>query len=41
MAGGLLSFGAKSQTLAAQSTVEAEVQALGYGAREAIWEKSC
>ena len=41
MAGGLLSFGAKSQTLAAQSTVEAQIQALSYAAREAIWENSC
>ena len=37
MAGGLLSFGAKTQTLAAQSTIEAEIQALSYAAREAVY----
>ena len=37
LAGGLISFGAKSQSLTAQSTVEAEIQALSYGAREAVY----
>ena len=37
LAGGLISYGAKSQTLAAQSTVEAEIQAISYAAREATY----
>ena len=31
--GGLISFGSKTQSLTAQSTVESELQALSYGAR--------
>eukprot|EP00752_Nemacystus_decipiens_P015554 g13877.t1 len=37
LAGGLISYGAKGQTLAAQSTVEAEIQAISYAAREAVY----
>eukprot|EP00903_Cladosiphon_okamuranus_P010136 g9598.t1 len=37
LGGGLLNFGAKSQTIAAQSTVEAEIQAISYAAREAVY----
>ncbi|CAB1108124.1 unnamed protein product [Ectocarpus sp. CCAP 1310/34] len=37
LAGGLISYGAKTQTLTAQSTVEAEIQALSYSAREAVY----
>ena len=35
--GGLISFGSKTQSLTAQSTVESELQALSYGAREAVY----
>ena len=34
---GLISFGSKKQSLTAQSTVESELQALSYGAREAVY----
>ena len=34
---GLMSFGSKTQSLTAQSTVESELQALSYGAREAVY----
>ena len=34
--GGLISFGSKTQSLTAQATVESELQALSYGAREAV-----
>ena len=34
--GGLISFGSKTQSLTAQSTVASELQALSYGAREAV-----
>ena len=34
---GLISFGSKTQSLIAQSTVESEFQALSYGAREAVY----
>ena len=37
LAGGPISYGAKTQTLTAQSTVEAEIQALSYSAREAVY----
>ncbi|CAB1117586.1 unnamed protein product [Ectocarpus sp. CCAP 1310/34] len=37
LGGGLISYGAKAQTLAAQNTVEAELQALGFSAREAVY----
>ena len=37
LGGGLLNFGAKSQTIVAQSTVEAEIQAISYAAREAVY----
>ena len=36
LGGGLISFGSKTQSLTAQSTVESELQALSYGAREAV-----
>ncbi|CAB1106136.1 unnamed protein product [Ectocarpus sp. CCAP 1310/34] len=36
LAGGLISYGAITQTLTAQSTVEAKTQALSYSAREAV-----
>ncbi|CAM9115162.1 unnamed protein product [Ectocarpus sp. 13 AM-2016] len=32
LAGGLISYGAKTQTRTAQSTIEAEIQALSYSA---------
>ena len=35
--GGLISFGSKTQSLTAQSTVESELQAFSYGAREAVY----
>ena len=35
--GAPISFGAKTQSLTAQSTVESELQALSYGAREAVY----
>ena len=34
---GLISFGSKKQSLTSQSTVESELQALSYGAREAVY----
>ena len=34
---GMIRFGSKTQSLTAQSTVESEIQALSYGAREAIY----
>ena len=37
LGGGLISFGSKTQSLTAQSTVESELQALSYGAREAVY----
>ncbi|CAB1098696.1 unnamed protein product [Ectocarpus sp. CCAP 1310/34] len=37
LAGGLISYGAKTQTLTAQSTVEAEIQALSSSASEAVF----
>ena len=37
LGGGLISFGSKTQSLTAQSTVESELQALSYGAREVIY----
>ncbi|CAB1110220.1 unnamed protein product [Ectocarpus sp. CCAP 1310/34] len=37
LGGGLISYGAKAQTLAAQNTVEAELQALSFSAREAVY----
>ena len=37
LGGGLISFGSKTQSLTAQSTVEAELQALSFGAREAVY----
>ena len=36
MSGGPLSFGAKTQGLTAQSTVESELMALAYGSKEAV-----
>ena len=33
----MISFGSKTQSLTAQSTVETELQALSYGAREAVY----
>ena len=36
LGGGLISFGSKTQSLTAQSTVESELQALSYGARETV-----
>ena len=35
--GGLVSFGSKTQSLTAQSTVESEIQALSYETREAVY----
>ena len=37
LGGGLISFGSKTQSLTAQSTVESELQALSYGAGEAVY----
>ena len=37
LGGGLISFGSKTQSLIAQSTVESELQALSYGARKAVY----
>ena len=37
LGGGLVSFGSKTQSLTAQSTVESELQALSYGTREAVY----
>ena len=37
LGGGLISFGSKTQSLTAQSTVESELQALSYGVREAVY----
>ena len=37
LGGGLISFGSKTQSLTAQSTVESELQALSYGAWEAVY----
>ncbi|CAB1099770.1 unnamed protein product [Ectocarpus sp. CCAP 1310/34] len=37
LAAGLISYGAKTQTLTAQSTVEPEIQALSSSAREAVY----
>ena len=37
LGGGLISFGFKTQSLTAQSTVENELQALSYGAKEAVY----
>lgn len=37
LGGGLISFGSKTQSLTAQSTVEAELQALSYSAKEAVY----
>ena len=37
LGGGLISFGSKTQSLTAPSTVESELQALSYGAREAVY----
>lgn len=37
LGGGLISFGSKTQSLTAQSTVESELQALSYSAREAVY----
>lgn len=37
LGGGLISFGTKTQSLTAQSTVESELQAISYGAREAVY----
>ena len=37
LGGGLISFGFKTQSLTAQSTVESELLALSYGAREAVY----
>ena len=36
LGGGLISFGSNTQSLTAQSTVASELQALSYGAREAV-----
>ena len=36
LGGGLISFGSKTQSLTVQSTVESELQAHSYGAREAV-----
>ena len=36
LGGGLISFGSKTQSLTTQSTVESELQAFSYGAREAV-----
>lgn len=37
LGGGLISFGTKTQSLTAQSTVESELQAISYGAKEAVY----
>ena len=37
LGGGLFSFGSKTQSLTAQSTVESELQALSYEARNAVY----
>ena len=37
LGGGYISFGPKTQSLTAQSTVESELQALSYGVREAVY----
>ena len=37
LGGGLISFGSKTQSLVAQSTVESELQVPSYGAREAVY----
>ena len=37
LGGAPISFGSKTQSLTAQSTVESELQALNYGAREAVY----
>ena len=37
LGGRLISFGSKTQSLTAQSTVESELQVLSYGAREAVY----
>ena len=37
LGGGLISFGSKTQSLTAQSTVESELQVLSYGEREAVY----
>ena len=37
LGGGLISFGSKTQSLTAQSTVASELQALSYGAKEAVY----
>ena len=37
LGGGLISFGSKTPSLTAQSNVESELQALSYGAREAVY----
>ena len=37
LGGGLISFGSKTQSLTAQSTVESKLQALRYGARKAVY----
>ena len=37
LGGALISFGSKTQSLTAQSTVESELQALSYGAKEAVY----
>ena len=37
LGGGFTSFGSKTQSLTAQSAVDSELQALGYGAREAVY----
>ena len=37
LGGAPISFGSKTQSLTAQSTVESELQALSYGAREAVY----
>ena len=40
LGGGLISFGSKTQSLTAQSTVESELQALSYGARETVYNSN-
>ena len=40
LGGAPISFGSKTQSLTAQSTVESELQALSYGAREAVYLSS-
>ena len=37
LSGGLISFGSKTQSLTAQSTVESELQPLSYGARGVVY----